>query len=505
MKRPVAFLDHAIPAAFHPEDIHETVEDLLNHARGVCHCSADRINLVFLIFNACFALCAMVTVMMNLAFVLTIALNKQLWKVYTNKLLLSNAVVDMLVGMLVMPFHITKNIQSNCWNYGEPLCDVAQSVDLHLTTLSIFHLTGLAAERYFRIVRVFWYERWIKRITGFVILIFWVLPTPATFVSIYLDIHQAGSFTRQIRNRTNYDRFVRGIPDFVSECGKWNKKCKCSYWASKEFTTVTTVLQFGLPVIVMTYFYLRIIIVAYRHAEKMHNIRLSVLPMTQSAAVRRGDSSSDSLQDMDGLPAAPPPTPSRCPRRPSRAAILFSKDVRMVRLCMLVFLVFLFCWSPYFIMATLEAYCVGANYVSDEFILRPKDHPEESARQELLIEGFYVVVWMGLLNSLLNPMILFYMQKEYRTGFQLMMHRRFGKTARFFGTYNPHLGRTMAMFEAIGATGARRSPRRSPQLRRESNQSTNVDSVDGARRVSMNRSVSQVSYSASSEPAVFTF
>ena len=177
MKPPANLL--SLPSSLFPriptEDIHDNIEDLLNHIRGVCHCSADSISLVFLIFNACFALCAIITVAINLAFVLTVALNKPLWRAYTNKLLLSNAVVglynltsifccktsvsvirgtvasavsflmtDMLVGMLVMPFHITKNIQSNCWKYGDSLCDVAQSVDLHLTTLSIFHLTGVS-------------------------------------------------------------------------------------------------------------------------------------------------------------------------------------------------------------------------------------------------------------------------------------------------------------------------------------------------------------------------
>ena len=186
-------------------------------------------------------------------------------------------------------------------------------------------------------------------------------------------------------------------------------------------------LQFVLPILVMLYFYGHIFAVAYRQAKEMDDLRLSV-----------ARSSNLSVSDSGSIPeqSPGPMTPSSAAlRRGSRPTLLFSKDIRMVRLCALVFLVFLICWSPYFIMMTLEAHCVGPNYRSDADIYAPSDAVKKV--QDTLSMGFYATVWLGFLNSFLSPVLLFSLEKNYRNGFRLMMHRRCTFLAKVLKIANP--------------------------------------------------------------------
>lgn len=67
-------------------------------------------------------------------------------KIKTNYFIVSLAFVDLLVSVLVMPFGAIELVQ-DIWIYGEMFCLVRTSLDVLLTTASIFHLCCISLDR----------------------------------------------------------------------------------------------------------------------------------------------------------------------------------------------------------------------------------------------------------------------------------------------------------------------------------------------------------------------
>lgn len=273
----------------------------------------------------------------------------------------------------------------------------------------------VAAERYFRIVHPFLYERWAKRLMVYVILCFWVLPTPSTFLAILLDWHQAGAFTRIVGNDT--------IP-LHNDCGKAKvRPCRCSFWGSGRFTTITTVFQYGLPFVCMIYFYTSIFIVALRQARKIEKLKESVAANSINSAPN--GTQGGGLQIHHGFA-----------RRTSHT-LFFSKDIRVVRLCALVLVTFVVCQIPFSTMMWLESFCIGVFYLSDDQILWPD--PESRRTDQKVTAAFFAALWIGLSNSLINPLLLFFLEKSYRQGLSLLLFRHLPKFAKIIRLQNPIL------------------------------------------------------------------
>uniref|UniRef100_A0A3Q3FQL6 Trace amine-associated receptor 13c-like n=1 Tax=Labrus bergylta TaxID=56723 RepID=A0A3Q3FQL6_9LABR len=92
-----------------------------------------------------FALSMGLTILGNTVVIVSISHFKQLHNP-TNVLILSLALVDLLVGVIVMPFSAIRTVHG-CWFYGEVFCQLHSSFDMFLTTLSIFHLICIAVDR----------------------------------------------------------------------------------------------------------------------------------------------------------------------------------------------------------------------------------------------------------------------------------------------------------------------------------------------------------------------
>ena len=67
-------------------------------------------------------------------------------KIKTNYFIVSLAFADLLVSVRVMPFGAIELVQ-DIWIYGEMFCLVRTSLDVLLTTASIFHLCCISLDR----------------------------------------------------------------------------------------------------------------------------------------------------------------------------------------------------------------------------------------------------------------------------------------------------------------------------------------------------------------------
>ncbi|KAB0338640.1 hypothetical protein FD754_024434 [Muntiacus muntjak] len=83
----------------------------------------------------------------NLLVMVAVCRDRQLRKIKTNYFIVSLAFADLLVSVLVMPFGAIELVQ-DIWIYGEMFCLVRTSLDVLLTTASIFHLCCISLDRF---------------------------------------------------------------------------------------------------------------------------------------------------------------------------------------------------------------------------------------------------------------------------------------------------------------------------------------------------------------------
>ncbi len=87
-----------------------------------------------------------VTILGNSVVIISIAHFKQL-QTPTNILVMSLALADLLLGLVVMPFSMIRSVDG-CWYYGDAFCLLHSTFDLFLTSVSILHLVCIAIDRH---------------------------------------------------------------------------------------------------------------------------------------------------------------------------------------------------------------------------------------------------------------------------------------------------------------------------------------------------------------------
>ncbi|XP_059158579.1 octopamine receptor 1-like [Physella acuta] len=114
----------------------------------------------------------------NTLVILAISLEKRLQNV-TNYFLLSLAVTDLLVSLIVMPLSII-NVFTGRWLFGLLLCDLFVTSDVLMCTSSIYHLCTISLERYIGIRYPLWTKNKSKRIVLLKIVLVWTISLAIT-------------------------------------------------------------------------------------------------------------------------------------------------------------------------------------------------------------------------------------------------------------------------------------------------------------------------------------
>ncbi|XP_061924501.1 trace amine-associated receptor 13c-like [Entelurus aequoreus] len=97
------------------------------------------------LLNVLLAIICIITVVLNLLVIISISHFRQL-HTPTNVLLLSLAVSDFLVGLLVLPIKIYMRI--SCWTFGDVLCSLWFYMTVSLTSVSVGNMVLISADRY---------------------------------------------------------------------------------------------------------------------------------------------------------------------------------------------------------------------------------------------------------------------------------------------------------------------------------------------------------------------
>uniref|UniRef100_A0A4W6CMG1 G-protein coupled receptors family 1 profile domain-containing protein n=1 Tax=Lates calcarifer TaxID=8187 RepID=A0A4W6CMG1_LATCA len=198
-----------------------------------------RAAICFFFFNIFLGSLSVVTVCGNLLVIISIIYFKQL-HTPTNYLILSLAVADLLVGVLVFPFSMEFTV-SSCLYYEDIFCKVRVYFDVTLSTASILNLCCISIDRYYAVCQPLTYRTEINAHSAAVMIL----------VTWSVSILVATGF------------LVAGLN---------HEKCGEMCFIEVQLANILgPIFSFYLPMIIMLCIYLKIFLVAQRQARSIHN------------------------------------------------------------------------------------------------------------------------------------------------------------------------------------------------------------------------------------------
>ncbi|KAM4770999.1 trace amine-associated receptor 4-like [Rhinophrynus dorsalis] len=191
----------------------------------------------------------LLTIVGNLLVIISVSHFKQL-HTPTNFLILSLAITDFLLGLMVMPYSMVRSLTS-CWYFGDLFCKLHSCFDMMLSTTSIFNLFFIAIDRYHAVCQPLHYY---KKITSGVIevylFIIWCFPCVYSFGLVLSNVNTEGIA-------------IVNMPT-VSCTGS------CSLMFNKLWGAITTAVCFFIPGTLMIGIYIHIFSVAKMQAALIH-------------------------------------------------------------------------------------------------------------------------------------------------------------------------------------------------------------------------------------------
>ncbi|CDQ57485.1 unnamed protein product [Oncorhynchus mykiss] len=255
---------------------------------------------------------SVLTVCGNLLVIIPIIHFKQL-HTPTNYLILSLAVSDLLLGVLVLPPSMVYSVES-CWYFGDLFCKIYTSTDVMLSNTSILNLCFISIDRYYAVCRPLLYR---TKITVHVVLIMMLVIWTGSAIVVF------------------------GI-DFY-----YNNVASSS--------TASLVLSFYIPGVGMLSIYLKIFLVAQRQAR-------SIQGTTNQNSVGKSQ----------------------------------RKATKTLAIIMGVFLSF---WTPFFVINSIDPFI---SYSTPPVL-------------------FETLIWIGYLNSAINPMVYAFFYSWFRRAFRIII------------------------------------------------------------------------------------
>lgn len=206
-------------------------------------------------------LAVILTVCGNLLVMLSIVYFKQL-HTPTNYLIASLAASDLLVGLVVMVPSMIQCVET-CWYFGDVFCKVYMSSDVTLCTASILNLSFISLDRHYAVCQPLLYRRKITvNVVLLMILLSWTVSALIGFGMIFLKLN------------------IWGVEEFYYD----QVACEggCVLFQSSLSSTVSSVLSFYIPGVIMLAVYLKVFLVAQRQLRSIQAAKTSNRSQTKA-------------------------------------------------------------------------------------------------------------------------------------------------------------------------------------------------------------------------------
>ncbi|XP_003464416.1 D(1B) dopamine receptor [Cavia porcellus] len=282
----------------------------------------------------------------------------------TNVFIVSLALSDLFVALLVMPWKAVAEV-AGYWPFGA-FCDIWVAFDIMCSTASILNLCVISVDRYWAISRPFRYQRKMtQRVALVMVGLAWALSILISFIPVQLNWHRdaAGSeggvdLPSNLANVTVQEDPAEPQP----------RAANCDSSLNRTYAISSSFISFYIPVAIMIVTYTRI----YRIAQvQIHRI----------SSLERAAEHMQSCRSQAG----------REPDTSLRSSI--RKETKVLKTLSVIMGVFVCCWLPFFILNCMVPFCHG-------------DPEDLRAGFPCVSETtFDVFVWFGWTNSSLNPII----------------------------------------------------------------------------------------------------
>ncbi|CAH8850339.1 unnamed protein product [Trichobilharzia szidati] len=355
----------------------------------------------------------------------------RLRRVRTNIFLISLALADFIVALLVMPFNAIMSLSNHKWIFGKLFCDIYNATDVLFSTASILHLCCISTDRYIAIIHPLNYEiKMSKKRISILLCLTWTLSFFISFIPILLGWHKPFAKLPQFMtpppSHGMKQEYAGSTNDVVDD------PFTCDFNVNPYYATISSSISFWIPSVIMVVVYIRIFIEARRQERKIARLQInyhqfdnndnnnnnnikqpqtpsSIKPLNflnkkcrstdklctnYTAVSKRLTNSSFCSNNNNNNHSSSTPCIQITDER-YKAQIKIKHESKAARTLGVVMGAFLLCWLPFFLWYTITNLCKC---------------PYPSVLQEILF-------WIGYLNSTINPIIYAFYNRTFRNAF----------------------------------------------------------------------------------------
>uniref|UniRef100_A0A8B9JU49 G-protein coupled receptors family 1 profile domain-containing protein n=1 Tax=Astyanax mexicanus TaxID=7994 RepID=A0A8B9JU49_ASTMX len=227
----------------------------------------------------------------------------------TNFFVVSLAVSDLFVAVLVMPWEAMSAV-AGTWLFGR-FCAVWIAFDIMCSTASILNLCMISVDRYWAIASPFRYERRMTHRVAFAMIgVAWTLSVLISFIPVQLNWHEQGGEER---------------PDAHTDC-KAN--------LNRTYAISSSLISFYIPVLIMIATYTRIFRIAQTQIRRISSLeRAAGQSHSQTAHGHGHEPDEHTLKTT------------------------FKKETKVLKTLSVIMGVFVCCWLPFFVLNCAVPFC----------------------------------------------------------------------------------------------------------------------------------------------------
>ncbi|XP_006815337.1 D(1) dopamine receptor-like [Saccoglossus kowalevskii] len=298
------------------------------------------------------------TILGNFLVFLVVVMNKKL-QTRTNCFIVSLAVADFCVGMLVMPPALVLELTEGYWPWSQNVCSVWIALDIMNSTASILNLCVVGVDRLFAITSPFSYDtkrsavRTTCMITGV-----WICSALLSFVPVFLGWNSPGDYKIPLAHQ-------------------------CTFTLSLAYAVTSSCVSFYVPLLVMLCTYVSIFRAAQRQSRQVSDL---------DASNFRNGVNIVNVNSADDF--------SQAYRR--KLTVILARERKAFKSLGIIMGVFVICWLPFFICNVTDPLCHGC--------VPPM--------------VFSIFTWLGWVNSIFNPIIYAYLNRDFRRAAKMLLTGR---------------------------------------------------------------------------------
>ncbi|XP_075428758.1 5-hydroxytryptamine receptor 7 isoform X2 [Ascaphus truei] len=342
-----------------------------------------------IVIGVVLSIITLLTIAGNSLVIISVCIVKKL-RQPSNYLVVSLAAADLSVAVAVMPFVIITDLVGGEWLFGKVFCNVFIAMDVMCCTASIMTLCVISVDRYLGITRPLTYPaRQNGKLMAKMVFIVWLLSASITLPPLF-------GWAQNV----TVERMCLISQDF-------------------GYTVYSTAVAFYIPMTVMLIMYQRIFIAAKISAEKHKFVNIprlyeqeGIYCMEEKVAPKKPSKKNKAVEEFATL--------SKLIRQDRKNISIFKREQKAARTLGIIVGAFTFCWLPFFLLSTARPFICGIM----------------CSCMPLRLER--TLLWLGYTNSLINPLIYAFFNRDLRTTFWNLLRCKYTNINRRLSAASMH-------------------------------------------------------------------